>query len=222
MNEQTAVVIGSSGLTGGYVLQLLLSDESFTKVSILVRKELAITHSKLIQHITDFNDADQLLLIGKADVLFCCVGTTMKKVKGDKIAYEKVDYDIPVNMARIASGNGFKKLLLISSIGASAKSSNFYLRLKGKVEDAIMKFPFESTWIFRPSSLLGKRKEIRNGEKVLQAATKLISSILFGSLKKYHGISAEQVAVAMVAASKRNHPGVHIVEYREIMELVLH
>jgi uncharacterized protein YbjT (DUF2867 family) len=220
MNEQTAVVIGATGLIGNMVVEELLNDDAFSIVRTLTRKPLTIIHPKLQQKIVNFNDMDDYKeKFGEGDIIFCCIGTTQKKVKGDKEAYKKVDYDIPVNAAQIGISRNFKKYLIVSSVGANEKSSNFYLQLKGKTENAIKEFTFRSISIFRPAQLLGKRKEYRPAEKILQPVTKFISLLLFGSLKKYRSINAKDVAKAMVKESKQNNPGVHYFEYTQMMQL---
>ncbi|HEY8688506.1 MAG TPA: NAD(P)H-binding protein [Chitinophagaceae bacterium] len=220
MNEQTAVVIGASGLIGNYLVEQLLHDEYFGTVRVLVRRGLAFDHPKLQQVIVNFNNInDYTKRFGKGDIIFCCVGTTQKKVKGDKVAYEKVDHDIPVNAAQIGIDNGFKKFLVVSSIGANLISGNFYLRLKGEMEKDIKQFPFKSISIFRPSMLLGKRNESRPGEKAGQIFMQAISFLFFGRFKKYHSVKAVDVAKAMIAQSKKDDPGIHIVEYPEMKKL---
>jgi 3-beta hydroxysteroid dehydrogenase/isomerase family. len=221
MNEQAAVVIGASGLIGSNLVQQLLQYEKFSTVRVLVRKKLGLDHPKLEQAVVDFSDLDDYTnKFGTGDVIFSCIGTTQKNVKGDKAAYEKIDHDIPVNAAGIGIANGFKKFLIVSSVGANASSSNFYLKLKGKTENDIEQFPFNSISIFRPSMLLGKRDEHRPFENILQGSTKLISSLFWGSLKKYHSINAKDVAKAMIVESKQNKEGVHILEYNEMMKLI--
>ncbi len=220
MNEPTAVVIGATGLTGSLLVQDLLNDKFFKVVRILVRKPVRIAHQKLQQQIVDFNNMDDYSKnFGEGDIIFCCIGTTQKKVKNDKIAYEKIDFDIPLNAARIGLDKGFKKFLIVSAIGADEKSSNFYLRLKGRTENALAQLPFESVDIFRPSILLGKRNEYRLAEKIIQAITEIFSFIFFGMLRKYHPIDAKNVAKAMIAKSKIYDRGVHFYDYEGIMKL---
>ena len=220
MSEQTAVVIGASGLIGSHVVDQLLHDEYFSAIRVLVRRGLALNHPKLQQVIIDFDDEDNYAHnFGIGDVIFCCVGTTQKKVKGDKIAYAKVDHAIPVNAAQIGTDNSFKKFLVISSIGANPLSNNFYLRLKGKMEKDIKQFPFRSISIFRPSILLGKRNESRPGEKIGQVFMQAFSFLLIGSIKKYRPVKAEDVAKAMIAESKKEELGIHLLEYHEMEQL---
>ena len=220
MSEQTAVIIGASGLIGNHLVDHIFHDEYFSTVRVLVRRRLALNHPKLQQVIVDFNDIDNYTdKFGKGDIIFCCVGTTQKKVKGDKIAYEKVDHDIPVNAAQTGIDNGFKKILIVSSIGANPISNNFYLRLKGKMEKDVKQFPFNSISFFRPSMLLGQRNEARPAEKAGQVIMQAFSFLFFGSFKKYHPVKAEDVARAMIAESKREEAGIHILEYPDIKKL---
>ena len=98
-----ASLIGATGLIGGYLLEELLTDPYFDTVRILIRRPIDITHPKLEKKIVDFNDSDSVLVaLSNSDVVFCSIGSTMKKVKGDKYAYRKIDFDIPVNLARFA------------------------------------------------------------------------------------------------------------------------
>ena len=217
MQGQTAVVLGSTGLIGSQLLQLLLDDNDFTTVRIVVRKPVTLSHPKLLVHVVAFNDyADMKEKIGMAHSIFCCVGTTQKKVGGDKNAYRKVDYDIPVNSAHAGIENGCKKYLLVSSVNANKDSRNFYLQLKGTVEEAISKLPFESVHLFRPSILIGNRDEVRPGEKIAQVSMKWLSFLFQGSLKKYKPIDSLDVAKAMIATAKKDAKGVKIYEYAEI------
>lgn len=185
MNEHTAVVIGASGLVGSCLLEELLNDPLFDKVRVLLRKPLPLHHPKLVQELVNFDDtSDYENKFGKGDVIFCCMGTTLKKVKGDKEAYYSVDYDIPVNAARIGLSLGYSRFLMVSSIGANPHSSNFYLQLKGKTEEAVEQFKFSSVYIFRPSILLGSRNERRPAEKISQAVMNTFSFLFIGPLKK--------------------------------------
>ena len=138
MSGRTAALVGATGLIGGELLQLLLNDPYYDSVRILIRRPFAMDHSKLEKKLVDFNDADSLLVaLDRSDAVFVGVGTTQRKVKGDKTAYRKVDYDIPVHIAQYCKMVGCKTLVLVSSVGADSKSKSFYLRLKGEVEDEV-------------------------------------------------------------------------------------
>lgn len=220
MNELTAVVIGATGLTGNLVVEELLKDPAFKTVRVLGRRKVSKLHEKLHQEIVNFNDLDDYSKkFGEGDAIFCCIGTTQKKVKGDKALYEKVDFDISVNAARIGISKDFKKFLIVSAIGANPNSSNFYLKLKGKTENALMQFSYTSLDIFQPSIINGRRNESRTLEKIAQAFMDLFSFLFLGPLKKYRAIGADSIAKAMVNASKQNNKGVHYFRYEEMMEL---
>jgi uncharacterized protein YbjT (DUF2867 family) len=137
-------------------------------------------------------------------------------VKGEKEAYRKVDYDIPVHAARFCKMVGCSIFVLVSAVGANSKSKNFYLELKGEVEDEVKKLQIDSVHIMRPSMLLGHRKEFRLGEKI---GTPLMKAFSFLLPSKYAPIQARDVAKAMVAAGKRNEKGFFVHEYDQIKEL---
>jgi uncharacterized protein YbjT (DUF2867 family) len=220
MQQQTAVVIGATGMIGNLVTQLLLNDDTFNKVRILVRKPVAFKHPKLETVIVDFNDlADFKNKLGNGDVIFSCIGTTQKNVKGDKALYRKIDFDIPANAATIGKASGFSQFLMVSSVGANAKGNNFYLRLKGELEQAVIKAGLSSTHIFQPSMLLGDRKENRLGERFFQNVFKLASGIFIGSLRKYRAIEGATVAAAMVNAAKENKQGNFFYVFDEMISL---
>ena len=212
-----ATLIGATGLIGGYLLEELLKDDHFDTVRILIRSPVELAHPKLEKKLVDFNDSDSLLTaLSNSDIVFCAVGTTQKKVKGDKAAYRKVDYDIPVNAAGFCKMAGCEKFILVSSVGANSKSNNFYLKLKGEVEDAVKAVGLKSAHIMRPSMLLGDRKEFRLGEKIGSPVMKAISFLLPSKYKAIHG---RKVAKAMFAASKKNEEGFFVYEYKEIKNL---
>ncbi len=196
----TATVAGATGLIGSYLLEKLLKDDYFDIVRILIRRPLDISQPKLEKKLVDFEDADSLLVaLTGTDVLFCAVGTTQKKVNGDKVAYRKVDYDIPVNLASYCKIVGCEKFILVSSVGANSKSNNFYLHLKGEVEDAIKTTGLQSLHIMQPSMLLGDRKETRTAERTGQVIMKAFPFLLPAKYKPVHG---RDVAKAMLKAAK--------------------
>jgi uncharacterized protein YbjT (DUF2867 family) len=220
MQPQTAVVIGATGMVGSLVVEGLLTDPLFKKVRLLVRRPIEEQHEKLETAIVDFDDRIDLAnKMGTGHSIFCCVGTTEKKVKGDKAAYRKVDFDIPFKAAQIAADAGFSKYLLVSSAGADAASTNFYLQLKGEVEKAIDMEKLDSVHIFRPGFLLGNRKEFRPGEFAGKYLMKAFSFLMKGKLSKYKAIEAKTVAYAMIAASKSLNPGSYIYHNRDMISM---
>jgi uncharacterized protein YbjT (DUF2867 family) len=215
----TATLIGATGLIGNYLLEELLNDPFYDTVRNLIRRPLNKTHPKLEKKIVEFNDGDSLLVaLSNSDVIFCTIGTTMKKVKGDKVAYRKIDYDIPANTSRFCKMVSCEKFILVSSAGANKKSINFYTRLKGEAEDAVKEAGLKTVHIMRPSMLLGKRKETRAGESIGKF---IMTNLSFLIPKKYKAIHGKDVAKAMLVLSKRNKEGFFIHENAEIKELSL-
>lgn len=207
-------IIGASGLIGGSLVDELLKTTD-DKITIISRRPLGFSNSRIQELIVDFTNQSDLnkALIG-IDAVFVAIGTTQKKMKGDLVAYRKVDYDIPVAVAEACVINNVSKLLLVSSVGADSSSSNFYLRLKGEVEDAIEKLPIAYVGIFQPSLLLGDRKEFRLGEKISQLIMPLFA---FAIPSKYKPIAASSVAKAMIREAIHNEAGVRKYTYKDLI-----
>lgn len=207
--KKTAIIAGASGLVGGHCLQLLLNDASYDTVIAPVRKKLPLEHPKLRQHVVDFDDLRASAGILRGDELFCCLGSTMKKA-GSREAFRKVDYEYPKALAEIARGNGVKRFLIVTALGADPRSRIFYNRVKGEVEEAVRALPFEAVHILRPSMLLGERRESRPAERIGGAAMRALAFLMRGPLKNYRAIRAEDVARAMVDAAGSGAKGVII------------
>lgn len=221
MPLQTVSVIGATGLIGGHLVDLLQQVSSVETIRVLVRRPVNFQQSKVVVKLVDFSDAESFkLAIDGSDAVFCAVGTTQKKVKGNREAYRKVDHDIPVNAARFCSETGCEHFLLVSSVGADARNSNFYLKLKGEVEDAILRLPLKSVHIFRPSILLGERQENRPAEKIGQVIMKNLSFLLAGKYRKYKPIYAREVAMAMVRSYQLHTDGIYIHEFNRMKNLI--
>lgn len=215
---RTALLFGASGLVGRQCLNELLAQDAYSDVHLFLRNPIPITHAKLKQHIINFDRLSAYADLLKGDDLFCCLGTTMRKA-GSQEAFEKVDYGYPLQIAQLASDNGVEQYLLVTSVGSDASSSNFYLRTKGRVEEAVKSIPFRSVLIFRPSFLLGNRQESRLGERIGIMAVRALTAAPVSPLKKYRPIAATAVARAMVRQALANLQGVHIFESDEIQTL---
>lgn len=214
MNGQTAVVLGATGLIGSSLVEQLLSDDAFLRVRVLVRKPISIQHPKLEVFITDFSDYNIYRKnLGTGDCIFSCIGTTNANVKGDKLLYRSIDFDIPVNAARFGKEAGFKQFLLVSAIGADARSRIFYSRLKGEVEEMIAGYKFKSFHVFRPSFLLGRKQGERTGESIVSNLFRVFSFLV---PSKYKAINGATVAKAMLTAAKEGKEGLSVYYYNEM------
>ena len=221
LEQQVAVVLGATGMIGNLLTQRLLKDPGFSKVRVLVRRPLSYEHPRLEVQVVDFDDPNDIQSkLGTGDCIFSCIGTTQKAVEHDESQYWKIDHDIPVHTATLGKAADFHTFLLVSSVGANAKSTNFYIQLKGLVEKDILAVNYRSTHIFRPSLLLGERDEKRLGEGIFQTIMKPLAPAMVGFLQKYRPVKAEDIAKAMITAANLQEPGSHIYEYRKIMQLV--
>jgi uncharacterized protein YbjT (DUF2867 family) len=211
---KTAIIIGATGLVGSTLVEQILDNTNYSKVVLLLRKPLNISHSKLVQEVIDFDKLDASKIVG--DDLFCTMGTTLAKA-GSKEAQYKIDCTYPFEIGKIAKANGVKQYILVSALGANFQSSNFYLRTKGDLEQKINSLNFQNFVSLRPSFLLGDRQEFRLGEKIGIFLVTLLSPLMLGSLKKYRGIEASAVAKAMQRFANQGLSGVKYVEYDEMM-----
>jgi len=203
---KTAIVFGASGLVGGHLVNELIGDDRYSKIFILGRKELPIKNAKIEQLIVDLFNFESYSDKVIGDDLFCALGTTIKKA-GSQAQFRKVDFELPVGIAKLAEQNNIKGYYLVSSIGANAKSSTFYLRVKGETEDAITHIGLNRFISFRPSMLLGNRAEFRMGEIIGKSVMKAIGFLFIGSMKKYRGIEASSVAFQInLVLCKKNIP----------------
>lgn len=199
---KTAIIIGATGLVGNQLTKKLLSDDRYKLVKIFLRKSSSITNPKLEEHVVDFEKLEQWKTKINGDELYSAMGTTIKKA-GSKEAQYKIDFTYQYQCAKAASENGVGKYLLVSSAGANSKSGNFYLRIKGELDEKVSELYFKQINIFRPSFLAGKRKESRRGEAIGISAVNFLAKII-PPLRKYRPIEAATVAEGMIKAANQN------------------
>jgi uncharacterized protein YbjT (DUF2867 family) len=215
MNKKNALVAGATGLVGRHVLELLLEQNTYGNVIAFGRRKPELEHPRLISLTGDLNKPEKALDGYKIDDIYCCLGTTLKKA-GSRPAFFKVDYEYAVSLAEYALDNGAGQFLLVSSIGADMKSSSFYLRVKGQLENMLKTLNYRGIHILRPSLLTGERRESRPVEKYGKIFMCILSPLMLGPLEKYKPVHADVVASAMISIGTRDIPGVFIYESDEI------
>jgi uncharacterized protein YbjT (DUF2867 family) len=215
---RTALISGATGLVGYQLLQLLLTGNTYQQIISIGRRPLPVEHPKLIQKIVDFDNLDSYREDLKADSVFCCLGTTIKKA-GTKDNFSRVDFSYVTRLASITSAQGARDFLVVSSMGADANSSVFYNKIKGRMEEALQQIPFHAIHIFRPSLLLGNRNESRPGEEAARLIMPLFSFLMIGPLRKYRPIKDITVACAMIKAANQQKSGINIYTSDEIERL---
>ncbi|MDD2476597.1 MAG: NAD(P)H-binding protein [Dysgonamonadaceae bacterium] len=214
-----SLLFGASGLIGSHLLQELLKNDDYEQVTIVVRKDLNITHPKLKTLIGDFNSLPQLKADIIADDIFFALGTTAKRTP-NKEEYYQVDHDYPVLASKYAKENGAKSIFIVSAIGADINSTVFYTKMKGEVERDIIALDFEHTHIFQPSMIMGNRKENRPLEKIAIKIFRLINPLFGDKLNRFRSIEGKDVAKAMNKAAKNQSEKVKIYQWKEMNNLL--
>ena len=210
-------LFGSTGLIGNEILKLLENDSDFEKINVVSRRHIKLKSKKSALNIIDFKDFNSYLnVIDGSDIVLAAIGTTQSKVGFNKKKYREIDFDIISNTVKACKEKNVKHFSFVSSAGADINNKSFYLKFKGEIEKEVESKQLNSSTVYRPSLLLGNRKENRFGEKVAQILIPLIS-FLFPD--NYKPIKAIDVAKAMVTESKKIEPGFKIYHYRDILKL---
>lgn len=211
-----AIIIGATGMVGNLILNEVLNDATFSEVRIFVRRPTGISNPKLKEIITPMKDINALSSDIQGDILFNAMGTTIKQA-GSKEEQQRIDRDLPIAFAKIASKNGVKSIVNVSSTGASMKG-NFYLKTKAEMENGTEEFFPGKAFHFRPGLLVGNRKEFRFAEKIATGVMKVLDPVLIGSSKKYRSMPVDKLAKAMVSLSKDSSGKPNVLHYPEIIK----
>jgi uncharacterized protein YbjT (DUF2867 family) len=211
-----ALLIGATGATGKDLLELLLKDEEIKQVDIFVRRELNVKHQKLNSHIIDFDKPEEWKHLVKGDVLFSCLGTTLK-LAGSKQAQWKIDYDYQYQFARIAKENKVNSYVLVSAANASSKSLIFYSKMKGQLEDDVKALQFLKTIIFNPPLLL---RENTDRKMEVLGAKMIIFLNNLGIFRSQKPLSTKLLAEAMLKSVKVLKNGDYSITGQNIVEFL--
>ena len=214
-----AIIIGATGLTGGKILRQLLEHPGVEEVRSFQRSDFAINHPKLKVFKTDMRDINSLKEHISGDVLFNGMGTTIRRA-GSKKEQQRIDRDIPVAFAKVASQNGVKLMLNVSSIGASM-TGGFYLKTKAEMEEGTSSAMNGKVIHFRPSILMGKRRasDFRLAEQISSLLMKMLSPVLMGSLSKYRGMDTDILAKAMINTAINSENLQKVFYYSDIVKI---
>ena len=219
MSRRTAVVVGATGAIGRQLMPLLVAARRFDRLVVLHRRPTPFAGKpKVEERIVDFTRLPAPAAGEDIEAVFCCVGTTQKRA-GSTEAFQRVDRDIPIALARWAAANGATTFVGISSVGARASAGRVYLSTKGQMEAGVAGAGLGSAYILRPSVLAGERDDYRLAERVANRALGVIGPIMLGPLRKYRAVHTKTVATAMLVCAERAAPGVHIVESDAIEEI---
>jgi uncharacterized protein YbjT (DUF2867 family) len=200
---KTALVLGATGLVGKTLVEQLCRDHRYETVTCLLRKPLskdffATDTTKVQPIVVNFEDLQDYQGYFGAQHIYICLGTTIKKA-GSKSAFRKVDFEYVHIAAQLARAQRAVSFVWISCVGANAKSHNFYLRVKGELENAIISMSgLDNACAVRPSLLLGERENVRPAETMASMLSPFLSPMLIGRLSKYKPVQAADVAAQMI------------------------
>jgi uncharacterized protein YbjT (DUF2867 family) len=221
MATRTFALLGASGMVGGHLLELLAAEPAYSRGTIVARRPLGLERKSVREVVVDFDHPESLREHLAVDDVFCCLGTTIKKA-GSQAAFRRVDCEIPAAAGREARAVGASQFLIVTAVGADAKSRVFYNRVKGEVEDALAAHEFPGGLkVFRPSMLVGERGESRPAERVAMALMSATRPLFAGGLTRYRAIDAVEVARAMrrAALDEPAGPGVQVYEGARLFAL---
>ena len=204
-----AIVIGATGMVGTQLIKQLIENETYSEIVSLVRRASGITHPKLKEQIINFDEPENWSNVVTGDVLFSTLGTTLAQAKNKEAQFE-VDFTYQFTVAKIAAKNGVSNYVLISSAGSNSNSIVFYTSMKGKLEDAVKRLPFNVISIIRPGQLAGDRTEKRTSEKIGLSVMHFINKL--GMMKRYKPIYAHKVARAMINAAEKIESGTYTLD----------
>lgn len=214
---KTAIILGITGVTGNLLAQSILADAAYDKLISFHRRKSGLDHPKLEEQVVDLFELKKHGEIFKADVVFCCIGTTQSKTE-DKEQYKAIDYGIPLAAARLCKENGITKFIVISALGADPDSRVFYNQVKGEMERDILALNLPEAYFLEPALLAAERDEKRTAEQLAIKAFKVFNWFLVGPLKKYQSIKPEALVIAMKKLAVSTYPNARI-ESDKIKEL---
>ena len=213
MTSRSIALFGATGLVGRECLKFLLDRAEFARVVVFVRRKVQLDLSpaqqeKVALHVIDFDRLASYASLLAVDQILCALGTTIRKA-GSQQAFRTVDFEYPAEIARLGLERGARHFLLVSALGADARSRVFYNRVKGELENTVLALPYRAHTIVRPSLLLGARAESRLGEKIGE-------KLAFLAPRKYKPVLARDVAWTLVNAAAADRSGVNVIESHQI------
>ena len=200
--------VGATGLVGQLVLARLLQSQSVARVVAPTRRSLGIEHPRLRNPLVDFEALPEAADWWAVEAVICTLGTTIADA-GSRAAFRRVDHDYPLRVAQLARRHGARAYALNSALGANARSSIFYNRVKGELEDALAALEYPSLVLVRPGLIDGRRDRPRAGEGRALAVSRLLRPLLPA---KWRPSRAERIADALVEAALDPPPGRSVVE----------
>ncbi|MFM5918483.1 MAG: NAD(P)H-binding protein [Novosphingobium sp.] len=218
MSKVTRIaLVGASGMIGSSLIRLAVGRPDLRIVAVARREFKLPAGARMEVLLADPANWDDAIAASGADVLVSALGTTWKKSGKDEAAFRAVDEDLVLACARAAKAANMRQMIAISSVGADPAAKNFYLRVKGEVEQKLGKLGLPRLDIIRPGLLRGQRGELRPGERIAMIASPLVDLALHGEYAKYRSIKADVVARAIVGLTREKMAGRFVFEHDAIL-----
>lgn len=200
------LIFGSTGLTGGYFLEEVKNRNK--KYHLFTRK---LIKTESIEDQTLF-DSENLPDLPDAKSLVICIGYPLNFLEliymktNVKKEFKRTDLDLVIKICKKAAKAGISNVLIISAVGANSSSLNYYLKIKGAMEDEVNKIGFSSIFFARPGHLLGPREESRVDVfvKLIEFFGNLFSPFYIGIFRKYKNVPAKVVALELLNSYEFN------------------
>jgi uncharacterized protein YbjT (DUF2867 family) len=208
-------MLGSSGLVGSTCYSKLLLEKSPPEIVTFTRRRLNLLGGT--ERVSDLKDLASQMSDLEADTAFCAIGTTIKKAK-TRAAFEEIDLNLPLRFAVAAKARGVENFHLLTALGADAASKQYYLRIKGLVENEVKTLGFRSLHIYRPSLLLGHRQDFRLGEELAAGLYRRFEGLYPKALNKYRPIEVDKLSSFIIRKLQENEPGTHVWENHEMLK----
>jgi uncharacterized protein YbjT (DUF2867 family) len=216
----SVVIIGASGAVGGHVVSTLSQNESLAKLTLLVRRPIEVpSKAKVTQQVVDLNDPRSYAsLIAGHTAAICTLGVG-EPSKTPREEFTRVDHDLPLAFAKACREAGVLQFSLLSSVGASATASNYYLRSKGQLEESLASLGFKRLSLFHPSMILTPNNRYGMSQALMLKTWPVVSPLLLGPLRKFRGIRVEQLGKAIALNVLKLGEGMQTLEWDDFQRL---
>lgn len=222
MSEPTRIVlVGATGLIGRAVMAETVDRPDMHLVAVARREVPLPKGARMEMLLSDTEHWPDAIAAGRPHTVVITLGTTIKAVGGDKAAFRAVDHDLVLECAAAAKAAGARQLIVVSSVGAEFASKNFYLSVKGEVEDKLAKLHFERLDLLRPGLLRGHRDgPARPAERLGMMLSPLVDLLMLGKLRRYRSVRDRDLArviLSLAGAKQRGRFIHHNEEFRRLL-----
>ena len=212
-------LVGATGLIGTSLIHYGVGRSDLFRLIGIARREMPLpVGARMELLVADTAGWSDAIAAANADVLVCALGTTWRQAGKDEAAFRAVDLDLVLSCARAAKAAGIRQMIVVSSVGADLAAKNFYLRVKGEMEQALGKQGLPRLDVIRPGLLRGPRGGDRRwGERIAMIASPLTDLLLHGKFRKYRSIKADTVARAIIGLTRERAAGRFVFEHDAIL-----